>query len=160
MNTNKAERLAKGKIDEHGLSRKGWTFGWLNSRKVNGKCSYAPKKILLSKRIVSVSDEPFILDIILHEIAHALVGVGHGHGRVWKRKCIEIGAKPIRCSPPQSSTQVEKLQYKYTGTCPNCGATYGYSRKLKTSRACFDCCEKLAGGRYSDLFELTIVQNY
>ena len=38
-----------------------------------------------------------VRDTILHEIAHALVGPGHGHDAVWKRKCREVGARPERC---------------------------------------------------------------
>jgi hypothetical protein len=38
-----------------------------------------------------------IVDTILHEIAHALVGPRHGHDTVWKAKCTDIGARPERC---------------------------------------------------------------
>ena len=34
--------------------------------------------------------------ILLHEIAHALAGVKHGHGPAWKAVCRRIGADPTR----------------------------------------------------------------
>lgn len=32
-----------------------------------------------------------IENTILHEIAHAIVGVGHGHRLKWQEKAIELG---------------------------------------------------------------------
>ena len=34
---------------------------------------------------------------VLHEIAHAIVGGGHGHDRVWACCCRELGIEPKRC---------------------------------------------------------------
>jgi predicted SprT family Zn-dependent metalloprotease len=50
-----------------------------------------PGRIELSKHYVLRNPEHEVLDTILHEIAHALVGPGHGHDEVWKAKCVEVG---------------------------------------------------------------------
>ena len=52
-------------------------------------------------------DPDEVRDTILHEIAHALVGPGHGHDAVWKAKCVEVGAKPEAAAA--------------TPTCPRAG---------------------------------------
>jgi hypothetical protein len=31
---------------------------------------------------------------ILHELAHVLVGKGHGHDEIWFRKALDLGCKP------------------------------------------------------------------
>ena len=37
-----------------------------------------------------------VRDTILHEVAHALVGPGHGHDTVWKATAAQVGARPQR----------------------------------------------------------------
>ncbi len=32
--------------------------------------------------------------VLLHEVAHALVGPDHGHDQVWKDKALQIGCRP------------------------------------------------------------------
>lgn len=48
----------------------------------------------------------FIKDTILHEIAHALVGVKvcthHSHDKIWKESCLSIGAMPSSGATPLS----------------------------------------------------------
>ena len=39
-----------------------------------------------------------VRDTILHEIAHAIVGPGHGHDAVWQTAERRIGCTPKRCS--------------------------------------------------------------
>ena len=46
--------------------------------------------------IENASDKE-VTDVILHEIAHALVPAGSGHGFKWKQKAMEIGCEPERC---------------------------------------------------------------
>lgn len=50
--------------------------------------------------------------------------------------------------------------YKYTATCPACGWQTGYRRRIKRRRACPRCCDRHAGGRFDERFELDIEQNY
>lgn len=58
-------------------------------------------------------------DLILHEIAHALVGGDHGHDEVWKAKCVEIGARPERCYGLNARMPKRRMK----GTCDKCGHT-------------------------------------
>jgi len=94
MDLNKTEKLAIKLMDKHGLLDKGWCFEFDNSVRRFGVCKYYNKTIGLSKKLVEINDEDKVKDTILHEIAHAIVGRGNGHGQKWKDVCVQIGAKP------------------------------------------------------------------
>lgn len=59
-----------------------------------GTCSYY-NDLIISLQISHVinNDIEEVKNTILHEIAHALVGLGHGHNKIWQQKAIEIGVK-------------------------------------------------------------------
>lgn len=96
MNRYAAERIARQLMDHHGLTN--WSFGW-NRRKAGcGLCIHSSREIQLSAFYVAMNDEAEVRTTILHEIAHALVGGGHGHDAVWRRKCLEIGGDGKRCA--------------------------------------------------------------
>jgi hypothetical protein len=67
-----------------------------------------------------------VTDTILHEIAHALT-LGDGHGYAWKRKCIEIGAKPERCYTNKDTV----FTMRYQAICGGCNAVYQKTDKPK-----------------------------
>ena len=84
---------SKSIMAKHGLSD--WSF------KINGRlkttlgcCRYSKREIQLRRKHVEEDTYDCILDTLMHEIAHGLVGYGAGHGPVWQRKAIELGAKP------------------------------------------------------------------
>src|ERR1700686_5283507 len=86
-------QLAHDLLARHGLAD--WTFAYNRRKRAMGLCLYHLRTIELSVYLILRNPEEEILDTILHEIAHALVGPGHGHDKVWKKKCIEIGARPV-----------------------------------------------------------------
>jgi hypothetical protein len=63
-----------------------------------GLCLYGPRRIEISFHFAQRNGDMAIRETLLHEIAHALAGAGHGHDAVWKQKCLEIGATPKRLS--------------------------------------------------------------
>jgi predicted SprT family Zn-dependent metalloprotease len=98
MNVREAVALIDYWISETRLESLGWTSSINRRKKALGICNYTKKEISLSKHWLHLPYEE-IRDTVLHEIAHALAGThdGHfGHGRAWKRWCVEIGAKPER----------------------------------------------------------------
>ena len=92
MNLEKAEYLALNKMAEHGLRE--WDFKWSNAKTIYGQCDYTKRTIILSKILTSIVSEAHVLDTILHEIAHALVGPGNNHNHIWKAKAKELGCTP------------------------------------------------------------------
>ena len=80
--------------------------------------------IKLSRHLVALNSETEIRQTMLHEIAHALVGAGHGHDAVWRRKAIEIG-----CDGKRLNKTAEMPKGRYQTTC--CGKTRSVHRKGK-----------------------------
>lgn len=113
---------------QHGLF--GWTFAFNGARRRAGVCRHPhgsrPGLIGLSVHYCERNSEADILDIILHEIAHALVGPRHGHDEVWKAKCREIGARPERC---YDSTRIDMPKGRWQAKCPNCGQEFHRHRR-------------------------------
>lgn len=60
-----------------------------------GFARYSDKTITISENLIKYNDIELIYDVMLHEIAHALVPYYvHQHGKRWKKKAIEIGCAP------------------------------------------------------------------
>lgn len=124
------ETFAQNLIDNYNLV--GWKFCWNKSKRSKstlGVCDYSEKTITISYNHATNQPKDEVKDTILHEVAHALTE-GHGHDKVWKNKCIEIGAMPERCYIHGS------MERQYKGVCPSCGDTL-ISYKKKT--ACSSC---------------------
>ena len=89
--------------------RDGWYFEWSDRKANYGDCSYLKKRIRLAKGLTKVCSADQVRDTVLHEIAHALVGPGHGHDRIWRAKALEVGCKTARSGseyPPESTRQL------------------------------------------------------
>src|SRR4051794_33690107 len=89
-----ARQLAVDLMANHGLHD--WTFAFNRRRRSLGYCWYNRQAIELSVYFVERNGLESIRETVLHEIAHALVGPGHGHGPVWQAKALEVGCKPER----------------------------------------------------------------
>jgi predicted SprT family Zn-dependent metalloprotease len=124
-----ARRLAHELMARHGLA--GWSFGFNRRKRSLGLCRYAAQMIELSVYLVYGSSDEEVQDTILHEIAHALVGPGHGHDAAWKAKCLEVGAKPQRCG------QADMPPGHWQAHCGNCGEHFTRYRRPKRLRGWF-----------------------
>ena len=131
------EGMAHMYMREHGLLDKGWSFGWDAPIGRFGQCNYTRKEITISERFISESDEE-IIDVILHEIAHAIVGKKAGHGWEWKHQCRIIGARPERL---YESLETKPPPPNYVMKCPSCDRKwYRYRmRKRNFGSRCPDC---------------------
>ncbi|MGK5091591.1 SprT-like domain-containing protein [Deltaproteobacteria bacterium TL4] len=78
-------------LHQHGLWKRGWRFEFDRAKKRAGKCSFNRKIITLSKAFALKAPDAEVLDTLLHEMAHALVGAQHGHDAVWRAKALSIG---------------------------------------------------------------------
>lgn len=125
----RARDTAARLMAEHGLT--GWQFGFNGNVRRAGVCKYPtntrPGRIELSKHFVLRNDWPEVMDTILHELAHALVGPGHGHDAVWKAKCVRLGAKPERCY----GEKIETPKGRWRAACPGCQKVYDRHRRPK-----------------------------
>jgi len=135
MELSIAKRMATELMEQHGLLDKRWYFEFDSAKRRFGVCRYGLRCIGLSKYLVALNDEAEVRDTILHEIAHALVGPGHGHGPVWKAKCVEIGCRPVRC---YSSDRVVGVEASFVATCPSCGSQHK-RHKMPPSHRRYSC---------------------
>lgn len=111
MDNVTARSLAHALMRQHGLEPE-WAFRF--DPRWNGNFCFHEKKLMtLSEPLTLRSDISDVRLILLHEIAHALVGPGHGHDGVWKAKDLSIGGKGERFlvekQPPMDSVDVEWL---------------------------------------------------
>lgn len=120
-----ARALAEQLMEQYGLTVLGWEFYFNNNKRTLGLCIYPfkgkPGRIELSIYYAANNPIELVRDTILHEIAHALTGPGHGHNDVWKAACVSIGARPVRC---KDAGEVELPAGNYTALCPTCKTMY------------------------------------
>ena len=122
MELSKAEIQAKQLIKYYHLD---FSFTFDNAKSRNGQCNYTRKLISLSRDYVLLNEESKVINTILHEIAHALVGFSHHHDSTWKETAINIGCSGERCSS-ETISSIPNM----TGICPNCKSEFHRYRKV------------------------------
>ena len=90
MEREDAQQMARELMNQHGLSE--WSFRFDRARRRAGSCVHSRKEITLSGPLTTLYDAPTVRGVILHEIAHALVGSSHNHDEVWQAKARELGS--------------------------------------------------------------------
>jgi len=92
----------------------GWTFSMDRAKTRLGSCNETKKKITISYHLLRgpTCDEKKMRNTILHEIAHAIVGVSHKHDEVWKTLARKIGCDGSRCG------SLDLPEAKYIMECP------------------------------------------
>ncbi len=68
-----------------------WTIRFDHAQRRAGACYFDKKVLSFSTKFLRNANNDDIIDTVLHEIAHAIVGPGQGHNLIWKKKAIEIG---------------------------------------------------------------------
>lgn len=106
-------QLARTIFDELGLSN--WHLSFDRAKKRAGICYYSERRVTFSRHLMALYDVDAVRETILHEAAHALVGPGHGHNRVWQAKAREIGASGRRTL----GTQTPRMRAPWIGVCIN-----------------------------------------
>jgi hypothetical protein len=111
MDLREALALGRELLHLHGLDD--WTVELDRAKTRAGTCRPRTRTITLSGYLTQLHPESEVRDTILHEIAHALVGVRHGHDAVWRAKALEIGCSGARCS----SEDAPRIEGPWAGTC-------------------------------------------
>lgn len=134
MELREAEEVATRLIELYSLP--GWSFKFNRNKRRLGVCKQHEKRIELSEHYVLRNTNEHVMDTILHELAHALVGTEHGHDDVWKEMCLKIGATPSSCS----NTAVMPDGY-WQAKCPGCHTIFSRHRRPRRLRGryCVAC---------------------
>ncbi len=112
-----------------------YRFDWDSGKRRFGYCNYTYKTISLSKALVALNSEECVLDVILHEIAHAYVVLERGHGPLWRAKALALGSDGKAC---YDSKLVNTPPKPFIGTCPGCHKEVPAYRRKRL--ACRQCC--------------------
>ncbi|MGB7817670.1 MAG: SprT-like domain-containing protein [Ornithinibacter sp.] len=112
MEMTKALAMGRRLLREHDLG--GWTVVADRAKTRAGVCRFSKRQIGLSAPLTTLHSEEEVLDTILHEIAHALVGPQHGHDAVWRAKARELGSSGQRCVPADAP----RVPGDWVGRCP------------------------------------------
>ena len=108
--------FAQETLDVWGLTT--WTLRWDRAKRRAGACDHARNQIRLSKPLFDVFPEDAQRNVILHEVAHALVGPQHKHDRRWKQAAIMLGAQPRALLP----SSLPEPECSWVGRCQRFGA--------------------------------------
>lgn len=133
MNESEIHLRATQLLEAHGLSD--WNVRFDHARRRAGCCHYSQRTIGLSRVLLPHYPRAAVDEVILHEIAHALVGPKHGHDAVWKRKAQQIGATP----KAQLSNDLHAPRAPWVGRCRRCGAERRLYRAPRRVTACGIC---------------------
>jgi hypothetical protein len=91
MDIREANEYAKQMMEQH-LPGSDWSLTWDRATWRAGAANFDRGEIILSEHAVA-SYEPWQVEqLMLHEIAHVLVGVhGPDHGKAWKKAAASLG---------------------------------------------------------------------
>lgn len=98
MDTTLAFAHARELMDTHGLA--GWSLAWDRARRRAGTCRHARRTLTLSRPLIELYEPGRVREVVLHEIAHALVGPEHGHDATWRAAARAIGSTGARTVDP------------------------------------------------------------
>lgn len=129
-------------LREYGLND--WHVKLGSGKKLLGSCNYSNKTIKISKFHIMHSSKEDILDTVKHEVAHAVVGPGHGHGPIWKAAAIKIGAVP------EARSKKRTIPHRYELICDVCGtlcAKYDRMPRRDLSNAFHSPCGRAGIGK-------------
>lgn len=111
----------------------------VSSRMTRTIGSYMPskKQLAISSRLLAMGDEKEIRQVVLHEIAHAIVHARFGekpkaHGKEFRAICIELGVDPSR--HVDVDTEKWKLRIRYLVKCGHCKMIVIRNRRTRSVR--------------------------
>lgn len=99
MDRNTASKLCRTELDKYNLTD--WHIRLTTDFNVPylGLCVYKDKSIILNAAHIDIHPYDEVVNTIKHEVAHAIVGPGHGHDSIWEAKAREVGCdNTLPCS--------------------------------------------------------------
>lgn len=105
-----------------------WHFDFDNGKRRAGLCNYTDHRITISKHLVGIHTIDESLQVLAHEIAHALCGKTEGHGKKWLATAKSLGYRAEKFS----GNEIARERAPWVGACP---AGHEHFRYRKPTRA-------------------------
>lgn len=102
----------------------------------HGQTDFKLHKITFAKNFITVCTKEQFIHVVYHEMAHAKLGPGHGHGRKFKAMCWTL-SKDLAVGWHSLLANTKK----YLTHCAKCGTTASANNKI-TRRWCGPCMKK------------------
>uniref|UniRef100_A0AAU8GPH3 SprT-like protease n=1 Tax=Mycobacterium phage Stink TaxID=3136630 RepID=A0AAU8GPH3_9VIRU len=129
MTVTEAREITQELIRTHWDQLAHYRVAFDNARRRAGLCNYRTRTISLSRHLLALRSYEDTMQTITHEIAHAIVGPGHGHDHVWARKHRELGGNGQRCFEMEGIDPTAP----WIGTCAH-GKEFARYRAPQTNR--------------------------
>jgi predicted SprT family Zn-dependent metalloprotease len=143
-----AEAMALATMARH-INLNEWGFRFDNGKRRAGQCNYTERVISISKHLVAHHSLDEVQQVVLHEIAHAMVGKDAGHGPVFKKQAAALGYRgrnftgreiAANEAPWVGHCKAGHVHYRYRKptrplACGMCGKTFSRANQIIWARA-------------------------
>ncbi len=143
-----AEAMAIATMARH-IDLNVWGFRFDNGKRRAGQCNYTERVISISKHLVAHHSLDEVQQVVLHEIAHALVGKAAGHGPLFKKQAAALGYRgknftgreiAANEAPWVGHCKAGHVHYRYRQptrplACGLCGKTFSRANQIVWQRS-------------------------
>lgn len=133
-------------LDANGLTH--WSILIQEHHRRAGWCNFTTETLGFEPNWLLAVSEDEILEVIYHELAHALLPAAERHGKLWRAKVRELGGTP-KVSQDAVRKTIPAGTYLWIGTCPGCGHQVGMKRVPQVVYSCSMCC---SNGKFNPSF--------
>jgi len=121
-----AQAMALATMARH-IDTSVWGFRFDNGKRRAGQCNYTDKVISISKHLIEHHTLDEVQQVVLHEIAHALVGGEAGHGPIFKKQAAALGYRGEKFS----GLEIAASEAPWVGHCPAGHVHYRYRKPTR-----------------------------
>ncbi len=118
--------LAELRMSEH-LDLNQWQFGFDSAKRRAGLCNYTTKTITISRHLVDIHTMDESMQVVLHEIAHAMCGKRDGHNKKWLATAKSIGYRAEKFT----GKEIAEETATWIGLCKNGHTHYRYRQPAR-----------------------------
>ena len=118
--------LAERKMAEH-IDLENWQFGFDNGKRRAGLCNYTTKTITISRYLADIHTIDETMQVVLHEVAHAMCGKREGHNKKWLATAKSIGYRAEKFT----GTEIAEETATWIGSCKNGHKHYRYRQPAR-----------------------------
>ena len=123
---NVAQAMALATMGRH-IDLSMWGFRFDNGKRRAGQCNYTERVISISKHLVQHHTLDEVQQVVLHEIAHAMVGSEAGHGPVFKKQAAALGYRGNKFS----GREIAASEAPWVGHCQAGHVHYRYRKPTR-----------------------------